>query len=283
MARSDYEESIDRGQPVDLYQFIYGEAGTSIYYTDGETEVVYNGQTYIPHPISRDTIESNGSPVGKEVKLRTARNSEVADLFLIYPPGSPVSVIIRSGHVPNSDDPVGWAAGENFPVVWTGRVLEVSRSDNTALLNCESASAGMRRPGLRRHYQWPCPLALYGSRCGATKVPINVPVVSTTGNKIVFASGFMGARVASNFIGGLVEWTGEDGKESRGILRVEGATTVVVSGVIRGLSPAEVVSVLIGCPRTLAGCETLHNNVVRYGGHPWIPSDGNPIGKNNHT
>ena len=41
-------------------------------------------------------------------------------------------------------------------------------------------------------------------------------------------------------------------------------------------------AVYLGCPHTLEGCETIHDNVVNYGGHPFIPVASNPIGKNNH-
>ena len=141
----------------------------------------------------------------------------------------------------------------------------------------------MRRPGLRRHYQWPCPLALYGPRCRAVKTAMPATVASINGNKVTLTDGWIGSRVPANFIGGLFEWQGSAGKESRGILRIEGTNTVVISGPPVGLVAAQAVSVFIGCPHTLDGCGTLHNNAVNSVGHPWIPSNGNPFGKNNHT
>ncbi len=283
MGIDDYEGSRDRGQQVELYQFIYGEADQEYLYNDGEGEITFDGKTYSPLPISRGKIVSKGGLSGREVPITVPSLSAVADLFRIFPPGRIVNVIIRQGHVANPDDPVGFATGANFAVIWTGRVLESSRKGSEATLMCEALSAGMRRPGLRRHYQWSCPLALYGAQCGATKTAIPSTAGSIAGNKITLPGGWMGAFTAANFIGGLFDWQGDSGTEARGILRIEGTMVVVISGPPIGLAVDDPVNVYLGCPHTVEGCGTLHNNVQRYGGHPWIPTSGNPVGKNNHT
>jgi len=283
MAVNDYESSRERGQPVELYQFIYGAAGQEFLYTDGTSPVVLDGKTYNPLPVERGKIEAKAELSGRGIEVKVPADSDIANLFRIFPPGRVVSVIIRQGHIENPDDPAEFALGDNFAVVWTGRVVEASRDGIEATLNCEALSSGMKRVGLRRHYQWSCPFALYGPECGAAKVAIPATVEGIAGNKITLNTGWMGSRVAANFIGGLVEWAGASGLESRGVLRVEGSTVLVISGIASGLSVTDEIEVFIGCPHTLDGCENLHNNVQNYGGQPWIPTDGNPVGKNNHT
>lgn len=308
MAFNEYETSRDRGQPVMLYQFNYGvetDDVTPIYfaYTDGESAVDHGGITYDPLPIRSGSIKSSGSMDTSELQLTVPRNAGVADLFRIYPPGRVVSVTIRQGHIPNGDDPSGFAPGEQFPVVWVGRVMESSRDGAEAKLTCEPSSLSMKRPGLRRHYQWPCPLVLYGSRCQADKpaATTSATVAAVSGNRVTLNDPWqkqvevpppeplpdpytpvfedIGAR---NYTSGLIEWQGPDGSEQRMILRVTSAGEVVLSGPATGLSVADTVSVVLGCPHTLPGCETLHDNVVNYGGQPFIPTY-NPVYKNNHT
>lgn len=303
MAFNDYETSSARGQPVMLFQFVYGvqsDGTTPIYlaYTDTESEVVHDGITYDPLPIKSGKIKSSGKMDTNEVRLTVPRDSQIAELFRVYPPGRVVSVTIRQGHIPNGDDPAGYLTGENFPVVWLGRVLESSREGAGASLTCEASSASMKRPGLRRHYQWSCPLVLYGARCQADKIAATTTstITSLTGNRITPDTPWqkqvpedpdadpvvMVDIGASSYVGGLVEWQGPDGPERRSILRVTSAGELVLNGPATGLNVGDTAEFVLGCPHTLAGCETLHENVVNYGGQPFIPTE-NPVGKNNHT
>lgn len=283
MAINDYEGSIDRGQQVELWQFIYGSAGQEYLYTDGSKPVVLDGKTYTPLSIERDKISTKGDLSGREMAVKVPIASEIADLFRIFPPGRVVNVILRQGHLANPNDPPEFLGEGNFGVVWTGRVLESSRNTNVATLTCESLSSGMKRTGLRRHYQWSCPLVLYGPDCGANKVARPGTVSAIEGNKITLIGGWSVGLAPVNFIGGLAEWAGNTGLESRGILRVEAGGVVVISGPPIGLDVGETMNVYVGCPHTIEGCTTLHNNVHNYGGQPWIPTEGNPVGKNNHT
>lgn len=308
MAFNDYETSQARGKPVMLYLFLYGvqsDGITPIYlaHTDGETEVThtdptYGAITYTPLPIKQSDIETNGKMEKNEVRIDVPIFSALSDLFRVFPPGQVVTVKVRQGHIANADDPVGWATGENFPVVWLGRVLEAARQGRVTTLTCESAAASMKRTGLRRHYQWACPLVLYGTRCQASKVAAQTTgtVLSVAGNTITLA-GTWQKQVpvdpdadpivyedigASNYTGGLVEWQGSMGVERHSILRVSGTHTLVLTGPVRDLAATDEVTIALGCPHTLTGCETIHENAVNYGGHPFIPTF-NPVYKNNHT
>lgn len=288
MAHNDYESSAARGRPVELYEFVYGTDALSqplaYRYTSAEQAVELSGNTYAPLPIDRTKIETKGRPDSAIMEISVPRTSEIAELFRIFPPSRVVNVIIRQGHLPNPDDPVEFALGEQFPVVYTGRVLETSRAEGTRKLACQSLSAGMKRPGLRRFYQWPCPLVLYGPRCMANKVAATraCTVVSAVGNRLTVDPAGYGANAAVDFVGGLIEWQGASGLEIRGILRADAAGLIVATGPVSSLAPDDTVDLILGCPHTLAGCETLHQNVVNYGGQPWIPTY-NPVNKNNHT
>ncbi len=286
MALNDYETSRDRGQPVELYQFTYGPGANDYHaYTDGSAQVLHNGITYDPLPISRTNIRTRGKLEANEIRVTVPATSQIANLFRIYPPGQIVTLRVRQGHVPNPDDPSSWALGENFPVAWMGRVLEAQRDENKAVLTCEAVSASMKRPGLRRHYQWPCPLVLYGTRCRADKAAASATatVSGATGNRITLVEPWGLSGIApEKYIGGLAEWSGAAGTERRTILRVEGTATLVLSGPVLTLAANDPVTVILGCNHALDDCENLHNNVVNYGGQPFIPTV-NPVGKNNHT
>ena len=70
MATNDYENSRDRGQPVELYHFIYGtEAGREYFYTNAERDIDYNGDTYTALPTERDRIKTRGRGESQELTV----------------------------------------------------------------------------------------------------------------------------------------------------------------------------------------------------------------------
>lgn len=141
----------------------------------------------------------------------------------------------------------------------------------------------MKRPGLTRHWQYSCPLTLYGSRCAANKAvaTTTATVTGASGNQITFADGWRISNTElSDYFGGIIQWQGASGPEYRMILNVlPGGTTVTTTGPTSSLLAGDEVEVSLGCPRTLEACGRLHNNTVNYGGHPYIPKF-NPVNKN---
>jgi len=284
MAVSDYETSTESGQPVELYKFIFGaNVGNEYRYTNAEADITFDGDVYTALPTERDQIATRGRGDNREIAIEVPITSAVSELFRIFPPGRVVNVIIYQGHIANPDDPDVWTDDPQFGVVWTGRVLEANRKNNSTVLSCENSEAGMKRVGLRRHYQWACPLVLYGAKCRADKVVATRPatVASITGNSITLTPGWEGGNEARDFLGGLFEWDSTLGREYRTIIGASG-DTLKLSATPFELVVAQAVDVILGCPHTLAGCRDIHDNVVNYGGQPYIPLK-NPVGKNNHT
>jgi len=276
MTFASYESSRDLGKPVDLYYFRYGSDPDAYYaYTDADFPLtVDHGDgpiTYDAVPIKRGEISSTGTLDRTTLEVSTARDAELADLFRVYPPAQVVTLIIRQSHL---DDP-----DEEFPVVWTGRIVGSSRKkDSTVSYSCEPVSTSMRRPGLRRHYQYGCPHALYGIQCGANKAAATVTatVESISGTEVTLDAGW-NAIDASKYLGGMIEYENADGEtEIRSILRVTG-DMLTCSGILRDLAPAATISVILGCSRQMGDCKDIHDNIVNYGGQPWIPLK-NPIG-----
>lgn len=284
MAVQDYEESADRGQPFELFLFQYGDNSGRVYgYTDAHEAIDYDGVTYEPIAITRDTVKTEGRGESQSMKVEVPMSSDVAMLFRQFPPGRVVSLIVRQSHKPNGDDPAEFLAGEQYSVVWTGQVLESQRSGSVASLNCENAQSGMKKVGLRLHYQWPCPLALYSTRCRANKEDAKTTATATSvANAVTFSAGWNGSNDASAYIGGLVEWDSDNGREYRTILSIVSENVVKLNASMLDFTEGSAVDIFLGCPHNLAGCASLHNNAVNYGGHHLIPLV-NPVNKNNHT
>ena len=279
MALEDYESSRALGAPVDLYYFRYGSDPAAFYaYTDAEIEVEHAGVTYAPHPLKRGKVTSSQSLDKSELKVRTTLASPLAELFRIGPPSSVVTVVIRRGHVTDVDN--------EFMAVFVGRVSQCKREGREAELSCVPASTSMKRSGLRRHYQLTCPHVLYdqddgsckASMAAATTGPVLASAVAYTA--VVLPAAWFGALDPRKFIGGMVVWAGPSGTERKTIIRMSSdGLTLTLNGATTGLAAGAPVSVILGCNHQTSDCEDLHNNILNFGGMPYIPSE-NPVKTN---
>lgn len=290
MALNPMKTSRHRGNSTDLYEFTYGDNPGDVFrYTSSEFNVDLDGETFVPLAIEREAIKSKGREMGGSFNITVPRTSELAELFQGTPPRRVILIRIWEGDVPEFDTPAELGAAPAAHLIWTGRVLESQHKEQTTLLSCDNLGAGMKRPGLHRFYQRECPFALFGTRCGASKAAASTtltvfgqdPTDRTIGVDWLTETGFTDDQ-KENHIGGLVEFTGPHGTESRVVVGV-GTTSLDVDSPVGGLiSEFDTFTVTLGCQRTPDACQTLHGNIVNFGGMPYIPTD-NPVGKNNHT
>lgn len=287
MSFETYEESRTQGQPVNLFKFVYGTAPTAFFActsaeqpitrTESGVEVVYQ-----PVAVERGNINSSGNLDKSAMVLRFQRTIELVTLYRVYPPSRPVTLIIREGH---ADDP-----DEDFPVVWSGRVLSLAREGNEAVVSGEPVSSSMRRSGLRHHYQIGCPRALFLPGCNADKPAATVTrAVEAIGTTEITLPADWNAHPTIKYYKGTVEWTTPEGNtEIREILRIPSARVLSLSGLVRGLSVGQSVEVTVGCNHRQDDCQNLHveagtgqPNINNYGGCDWIPHK-NPVGLRNN-
>lgn len=270
MAFDTYESSRQTGKPVTLYYFVYGENGDtppvdSFYaYTDAAAPVTYDGVTYQPDVITHGNRAQTGNLDRTTLEVRTRKDLPVAELFQIYPPSQVVTLVIRQGHLGDTE----------FLVCWSGRVLAASRDDHEAVLGCEPISTSLRRTGLRRFYGYGCPHVLYSTACGASKAAATVTstVAGISGFSLTLGGGWNGAFAYRDFRNGYVEWRSAEGiREIRSIQAVSDAGVIRVKGTITNLAVSDTVTVVAGCNHQMTDCADVHNNINNFGGQPWIP------------
>lgn len=286
MTFSALEESQDQGTPASLFLIEYGDDADAFYaYTDSESKITFGGRTYQPVTIGRDKITSSGTLDRTTLEIQINPAAEVVQLYRAGAPSHVVRLTIYQGHV---DDPAN-----EFLVVWTGRIISINQSSRFATIAGEPVSTSLRRAGLRRHYQYGCPWSLYGPECKASQAAATVtaPAVEIGQNVIGFADGWQGTRIKTKFQGGFVQWAdaGSNVTQTRTILKVsEGdpaADPVVpdrllINGQVVGLDVGGTVTIVLGCNHQLTDCRDLHDNVLNYGGQPFIPKT-NPTGPRN--
>lgn len=287
MSFGQSEISRDRGEPISLVLFRYGTDANDIFaYTDGEEDFPFQGVTYRAVPLQIGEITSSGTLDQATLGITVPQDSGIADLFRLRPPSAVVTVIIRQGHVNDLD--------ADFIVGWSGRVtgFEVDAATDEASLGCEPISTSMQRTMLRRHWQYGCPLVLYGPQCRASRAASTVTrvVLGVSGAIVSFDPAWESASRRVKYQGGMAEWFDLNGRrEVRRILNCFPDGKVQLGNAADGLSAGGSVNLILGCNHKTGipslhddgDCTPLFNNILNFGGDPWIPLE-NPVGiKNN--
>lgn len=261
MSFNNIETSVDQGEPIELYKFTYGDQPDQVYgYTDGEQPVVFNTIEYRPIPIQRGQISISGTLDKAALTVKLPGSSEIPEMFRVYSPSTVINLEIYQGHANDPD--------KQFLLCWSGRVLNCRWVKREASLTCEPITTSLKRPGLRRNYQYGCPHVLYDpTSCRASKAAATVEAtVQAIDGTLVSLS------VAGNedYEGGVVEWRQPNGRrEIRTVVRVISGA-YLLSGSPIGLMGGMKVNLSKGCDHSLAGCAK-HDNIPNFGGFPWIP------------
>lgn len=277
MSFSGMEASARSGRPVEAYVFTVG-GGRNIAYTNSTVGMIvpHDGAAIFcePIPINRGSIRSTGSTDSAELEITVPEDASILSEFESYPP----SVVVQASVYRQQR---GDTSGE-WKRLWMGRVTGIGVKNGQGVVGCESIAGVVVRPGLRRNFQYTCPHVLYGPACKAPRIPVNVTVASTDAAGTLFFSGenAFAPYEKDDFYGGVVEWTAAGEQQIRGIVRldiVDGNIRVVLSG--RSAVPVgAVLSFYRGCAHNTDDCRVKFNNILNYGGQPWIPTK-NPINK----
>lgn len=238
---------------------------------DAEIPGIGTVVTFMPIPIDRESYSSNGKSEPTNMTIKMPKNTDLANLFKPYPPPQPVGVVIMGRHHTDT--------GNETVVFWTGKVLACDRAGREASLNCDSNIVSMKRLGLRRNWQYGCPLVLYGSLCKASKD--NASVVATVvsfdgGDGLVLTANWFGGHAPADFSGGMLSWVSKLGREYRTIGNVTTDGAITYLGPLRDIKPGTEMTVTLGCNHQKSDCVRLHSNILNYGGQPWIPVK-NPV------
>jgi len=268
MTYIEAEQSKERAVPYELYTFTFGPNPENVYRYTNAVEAI---DDYEPIPIQRDQYKTTGKAERDQMNIRVPISAGIAQMILPYPPPHEVSVEIRQGHFDQGD----------AMVVWVGRLLSNAYEDGGAVvLTCESTLISLKRQGVRRRWQVGCPLLLYSEgvgQCNANRDDFTVEavVVDFEDSMPVFNPGWNGPWPIKQFITGMLQWTSQYGTEYRSI-RQTTETKVIFNGPLRGVEIGMTVKLILGCNHRQKDCREVFDNILNYGGDPWMPLQ-NPV------
>ena len=259
---SNLETSAHGGRPVELFRFVHG--GQVWTYSSGP-ETDHAGEIYVAFPIGRDDMQQTRELGKSGLEVLVPRTCELSLLYLAGSPEHVVTLTVFRTHVGASDGPV---------VYWKGRIVSVDWPDPaTAKLVCESVFTSLKRPGLRARYQRMCRHALYMPGCGVDKsayaVSGTISAINAARTEITIPEA--AAHPPDYFMGGFLS-------TADGTMRFISAH---VGPSVTLANPAPVLVDLVGvsggatiypgCSRNRETCHERFNNILNFGGWPWIP------------
>lgn len=259
MTFQQFEDSVQDGQPVELYRFT--TPSRTYLYTSDANSYELSGDVYEPVPIRRKALAGTSqedSPV-LDVEISIAAQL-VIDFAFSIPETSLVMEIIRSHGGPAES-----------ATIWEGAVTGISVSGRVATLRVPSRfGEGMSAPMPTVYWQTQCNHVVYNGRCGAARGSFEESAVVDT----IDASG---VNLTLSTVGGQPDgWfnSGEiviDATGERRLIVAQVGTDVQINFPFRELSLGDAVTFVAGCDRTVATCFAKFNNVDNFGGHPLIP------------
>lgn len=258
MGYSELEASTQDGNPVELYEF---RQGSNFWrYTSAAHEVVKATAVFSPEYVKRGNITQTGDVKKKGISLVFPRSNELAGSFLGFAPEGITTVTVYRGHFDDVD--VEWVS------YWKGRVLLAKAAENEITLECESVFSSLKRPGLRARYELSCRHTVYSTGCTLSMSSFLTSglVLGVDGTQITVAEA---AGLSDGYLtGGILQ--SETG-DLRSIVSHVGSS-ITVSRTFNENIGNQTVQLHPGCDKLKATCISKFDNLLNFGGFPYIPS-----------
>jgi len=259
MSYVDDETSVHDGRPIELYKFV--NPIRSYCYTSYHRTIEYNGDVYEAIPLKRSSFTGGSTQDPPNLDIEMPVNKEVVQdhAFQIAPRSLDLTIFRRHGE-----------AGETV-VYWTGHVASVSAKNRTAKLRVPSTFASRMSQSIPNiYYQSQCNHPLYGTRCGVlrSEFVVETTAVSYSGGAFI-AVGSVGGEADGHFNAGEIVRVA-DGE--RRLITSQQGVSLSLNYPFREMNPGDAVEIYAGCDHTIDTCKAKFDNVVNFGGHPYIPT-----------
>jgi uncharacterized phage protein (TIGR02218 family) len=268
----------------ELYSF-YSQSFSAPYrYTSGDTQYVYEGNTYVREAISRTKPELSRENDAQNLTVYLPRSSPLASRWIAYVP--PKTVWLKVFRFHNND------TSQDVKVFWQGKVRAVAFTADNAEFSCQPINMAFNRNGLTYTFSSMCQHQLYGPRCKVDKDQFKevVKVGAVSGSYIHSPDLGIFPSTSNDVPSGW--WTaGFVERQSDGDIRYiinhgeEGNTRIELVQPFFNLQAGELINVYAGCAHNAATCFNKYNNIINYGGpgiyvperSPFTGKIGSPI------
>ena len=237
---------------VELYNF--DSSGSNWRFTSADRNLEYGSDVYTAVPgLKRGQIGSMGSIHKADLKIEAPRDNDLVGLFTVSRPESIVSTSIFEADYPVTE----------VNLIWKGRIVGVALKDSLATIACESIFTSLGRPGLRAMYQIVCRHGLYQAGCNLSSGDFAVSAAVSANDGLALT-----VPAAAGY---------EDGYFAGGYLTMDGQYVMIIShtgsaiGIDRPVIGTGAATLFPGCDHSITMCHGRFDNVLNFGGYPYIP------------
>uniref|UniRef100_A0A6M3L3F5 Bacteriophage phiJL001 Gp84 C-terminal domain-containing protein n=1 Tax=viral metagenome TaxID=1070528 RepID=A0A6M3L3F5_9ZZZZ len=225
-------------------------------YTSDRREIAIGPTTYSPKAIQRS--ELNFEFEKQEISIKMPYDLSPADLFILFNPSTVLWLEIKKS---------------SGALVFVGKIVSCSFDIDLAeaTMKAISIQALMKGKIPTRTYGASCPHELFDSGCGLSSatwaVLLNTSSVTLDSGRRIFTSAAIGGYASQYFAGGYVTLS----YQSSYIINQTGGQITLLFPLLLWADDMSL-TVYPGCDKTLSTCENKYNNIINYGGCPWIPT-----------
>lgn len=257
MAFETYEESVEGGQPVELYVLTLG---TTVYrmHNTLEDTISWSGDTYFKTVISHGTIQSGA----EDIEVRIPADHPFALNHVTVAPGQVATLTIYNYHRGDTSD---------VKIVHKGIVRAVAFSVQgfEAVLHLMPITELFDKQIPDNTYQSSCNRALFDARCQVSSASFKFTgSVGTVSGNTIITPGLASSKGTGWATGGYVSYGILD---FRLILDHTSDTLTLVLPFFESVL-SQTVEVFSGCDHTIAICASKFSNEINFGGWPEVPT-----------
>lgn len=255
------KEIASQRKPVELYHIFDRADNVNWYLTDGDTEVVYEGNTYLPATLSRSSARYNHQ---LEVSMMSIQASRITDFVVDYMTANPIEILwVSIMKLFRDQDPL------EASVIFIGQIKNVSFKGNAATVNCVGFENFLKMAIPTMRYQLTCNWKIFDDNCKKVQEDYKTTtIVTLDSTKTVLTSADFALEENGYFNGGTVRI----GSDTRAIASHAGSDVTIVYK-MKELKDGDSVDVYPGCDRRIETCRDNYDNIINFMGTPFIPID----------
>ena len=246
---------------VELYEFVQAESETL--FTSSAENVSYDGKVYAATNIKRSATRQDNDIFKNGLDLTFDRKNTYALELMGQSVDIPIILTVRAVEYDIDDEIV------NDYIVWKGRLISIEGKENKIVVMCESVFTSLKRAGLRPRYETLCRHEVFDAGCRLNEADYlyEETIVEKIDNH-TFRIGTIGTAPDGYYTAGLITFA--DGS-TRLIIKQVGHKITISRGSTE-VNVGEPVKLLPGCDKARETCRDKFDNVVNFGGWPFIPT-----------